>query len=609
VLYPVKYLGLLTGSPRIKQYKDQLKKWGMVKNFNQVDIATCLYALDEIERESRQQVVLLRGRVVTRSDINTYLKKTKRREENLRATIPRPTEWPAHISFRPSQLQMQTPPSSRGNHVLSSGLSPSQPPEQTTPCTMTSPWNASSSPTKLFTPGSSLSQRTSFSSRHVVDSGFVSETDEDENSTERIHYDSPDKDGPMEEVDFLEEDEVSDRDKAKICAGLAESDNFGAMVRQTITPKPLSGSERANPLFFRLLSTSAPAIYRQDQDAVLAGRVQTNESTFAKTLQYDHERLVRSYPIQMARGAEQGATGSVEPSVSFLRGCLSACIVGGQGFQETANALMHGAVQGFRNMVRQRDSYSLTALNLLIALLESVGRRPLAETILRKILETESDRRESESPIGVTIRFMLDIVCDRARQSKYNVDRMWQVHRGLCELWGAESPSALAGLYHVAWTLALVDDTNSRQKAWAILEPLNARCEVTLGRCHFQTITSMATSARVLYHLGNHWEAALMINRAIQRLDLMYEDFHPYRLEARSRQAKLLMKLDGSHDVETILQDVVRYQAAVLGLQNSKTQSTLASLTHFLTSKGRSQEAHNLLEDLERISDNGFFEN
>ena len=100
-----------------------------------------------------------------------------------------------------------------------------------------------------------------------------------------------------------------------------------------------------------------------------------------------------------------------------------------------------------------------------------------------------------------------------------------------------------------------------------------------------------------------------MINRAIQRLELMYEDFHPYRLEARSRQAKLLMKLEGSHDVEAILQDVVRQQAVVLGVQNSRTQSTLVLLQHFLTRKGRSQEAYSLPEVLERISDNEFFEN
>jgi hypothetical protein len=89
----------------------------------------------------------------------------------------------------------------------------------------------------------------------------------------------------------------------------------------------------------------------------------------------------------------------------------------------------------------------------------------------------------------------------------------------------------------------------------------------------------------------------------------MYEDFHPYRLEARSRQAKLLMKLEGSHDVETILQDVVRQQVAVLGVQNSRIQSTIALLKNFLISNGRSQEAHNLPEVLERISDNGSFEN
>src|ERR1700735_5351729 len=159
----------------------------MVKNLNKVDVAICLYALDDIERENRQQVVLLRGRVITRGDINTYLKKTKKREENLRATIPRPAEWPAHIVFRPSHFQIQTPPSSRGHNALCSGPSPSQPLEQTPSYTTTSPWNVSSSPTKLLTPRSSLSQRTSFSSRHVADSGFASEV-EDENLAEHMQY-------------------------------------------------------------------------------------------------------------------------------------------------------------------------------------------------------------------------------------------------------------------------------------------------------------------------------------------------------------------------------------------------------------------------------------
>jgi hypothetical protein len=593
----VRYLSLLTVS-RIKQYKDQFRKWEMVRNLNKVDITICLYALDDIEREGRQQVVLLRGRVITREDINTYLKKTKKREENLRATIPRPTEWPAHLTFRSSRSQMQ---------ML---------------YTTTSPWNASSSPTKLLTPRSSLSQRTSsssrhiadsgfaslsprtsFSSRHVADSGFASETEDDENATGHKHYEPLDKDVPMEEIDFLEDDEISDRDKVKICTGLAESDNFRAIVRQIIAPQPLSGFERANPLFFSLLSTSAPAIYRQDQDVVPAGQTQASESTFSKALKYDREIPARSYPIQMTCGAEHGATISVEPSVSFLGRCLSACIVGGQGFRETANALIHDAVQDFRNMINRCDSYSLTVLGSLISLLESVGQRPLAETILRKILETENDQLENESPINVTIRFLLDIVYDRARQSKYNADRMRQVYHGLCELWGADSPSALTGLYYVAWALILVDDTDSYKEAWTILERLNIECELILGPCHFQTITSMVTSARVLYHLRKHWEAALMINRAIQRLELIYEDFHPYRLEARSRQAKLLMKLEGSHDVEVILQDVVRQQAAVLGIQNSRTQSTLALLQHFLIKKGRIQEAYSLPEFLERISD------
>jgi hypothetical protein len=567
----------------------------MVKNLNEIDVALCLYALEDIERENQKQDVLLRDRVMTRDEINTYLKKTKRKEENLRA-IARPTAWPSHITFRSSQRQLETPPISRGHHGVGQGLSPSQLPELATPSWTTTPsWNVSASPSKLLTPRSSLSQRTSCSSIHIIraDVGYTAE--EDGMLMEYGHIARPDTDESMGDLDSCEDDEVSAGDMARICAGLAASDDFGAMVRQTVAPKPLSTFERADPLFFTLLSPSAPAIYQQDQQEGSAAKPQAYESMLP-FIKPDRGTFATPGPTQIATQAGRESTVPTEPSVSFLRECLSACIVHGQGFREAATVLMHGAVQVFSGMIRRRDPYCLTALNLLTAVLESVGQRLLAETVLRKILETANVYSENEGPVNATIRFMLEIVSGRAKKSEYNANRMWQVYHELCELWGADSPSALTGLYHVAWTLALVQDT--RGEAWAILEPLNFKCELTLGPCHFQTITTMTTSARVLYHLGDHWKAALMINRAIQRLDLMYEDFHPFCLEARSRQATLLMKLEGSHDVETILQDVLRQQVLILGFDNPRTQSTLATLQRYLNGKGRSQEAFILPEIL-----------
>lgn len=40
---------------------------------------------------------------MTRADINTYLKKTKQNELQLRATVARPTVWPSYITFASSQ--------------------------------------------------------------------------------------------------------------------------------------------------------------------------------------------------------------------------------------------------------------------------------------------------------------------------------------------------------------------------------------------------------------------------------------------------------------------------------------------------------------------------
>jgi hypothetical protein len=565
----------------------------MVKNLNEKDVALCLYALEDIERENRKQDVLLRDRVMTRADINNYLKKTKRREENLRAAIARPTTWPNHITFISSHPQLETPPRSRGHHGGGQGLSPSQPELATPSWTTTPSWNVSSSPSKVLTPKSPLSQRTSFSSVHVANSDVAKMGEEDSMKIEYRQVGPLDEDELMEDLDSCQDDEVSACDMAKICAGLAASDNFGAMVRQTVAPKPPAAFERANPLYFTLLSKSAPAIYQQDQLEVPAAKTQACQSDSATFVELDHGTFATFQLGRLPTETGQESLVSTEPSVLFLRECLSACIVQGQGFREPANVLMHGAVQVFKGMISRRDPYCLTTLNLLTAVLESVGQRLLAETVLRRILETVHGHLENEDPVNVTIRFMLDIVSGRAKKSEYDANRMWQVYHEICELWGEDSPSALAGLYHVAWSLAL--DKATRAEAWNILKPLKAKCELTLDPCHFQTITIMTTSARVLYHLGEHWEAAFMINQAIRRLDRMYEDFHPFRLEARSRQAMLLMQLDGSYDVETILQDVLRQQTAILGFENPRTQFTLATLQKFLSRKGRSQELESVI--------------
>ena len=575
----------------------------MVKNLNEKDVALCLYALEDPEREKHKQDVLLRDRVMTRADINTYLKKTKRTEESLRAAVAYPTAWPSQITFRSSQPQLETSPSSDGHYGAGQGFSPSQLPELPTPSwTSTPSWNVSSRSSKILTPRSSLSQRTSFSSMQVVYPDAAKMAEEDSVMVDHLHHAPPDTERLTGDFDMCEDDDVSEGDMANICAGVAQSDNFGAMVRQAADPKPLSGDAISDPLFFRLLSRSTPAFLQYDQQSLTAVEVPKGEPRFVDALNRDRESFVWTGPAHRTTLRGQECAISVEPSVSFLRECLGACIVRGQGFCETANDLMHGAVQVFRSMIVRSDPYCLTALNLLLAVFESVGQRPMVEKVLRDILKT-SDELEREGPINVTIRFMLEIVGGQARQSQYNVHRLWKVYYELCDLCGIDSPSALAGLYHVAWSLALDKDT--RREAWTILKDLNVKCELTLGRGHFQTITSMTTSARVLYHLGEQWQAALMINQAIQRLDLMYEDFHPYRLEARARQAKLLMKLGGSHDVESILQDVVRQQAEILGVHNTRTQSTLATLQDFLKNKGRSQEAYSLPEILERISNSG----
>jgi hypothetical protein len=563
----------------------------MVKNLNEKDVALCLYALDDITRENRREVVLLRGRVMTYADINTYLKKTKRNEENVRAAMARPTSWPNHITFRPSKPQLDTPPGSRGHHGGSQALSPSQSDLATPSWTTTPPLNVSSGSSRVLTPKSSVSQRTSISSMHIAHTDVPIMAEEDGIAAEYRHVEPHDADDMMEDVGPWEDDEISAEDMEGICEGFAASNNFVAMVRRTVTPKPLAAFERTDPSLFQLLSKSATTSYQEDQ--------QEGQAAKSATSVKPHRGTSPTAPsTRLGTQIAQESASSTEPSVLFLRKCLTACIVRGEGFHEAATGLMHDAVQLFQGMISRRDPYCLTALNLLTTVLESVGQRLLAEAILRRILEATYGHLQNEGPINTTIRFMLEIVGGRAKESEYDANRMFEVYDELCELWSADSPSALTGLYHVAWILALGAET--RGEAWSILDPLKAKCEVTLGPGHFQTITTMTTSARVLYHLGEHWQAARMINEAIERLDLMYEDFHPVRLEARSRQATLLMKLEGSHDVETILQDVLAQQHAILGFENPRTQSTLATLQRFLQGRGRKLSLPEVLDGVSK---------
>lgn len=553
----------------------------MVKNLNERDVALCLYALEDIARENRKLDVLLRDRVMTRADINTYLRKTKRTEESLRAVMVRPTTWPTHITFRRSEPQLDTPPGSRG--------------------TTTPPLNVSSRSSRVLTPNSSLSQRTSISSMHFEHTNVPVMAEEDGIATEYRQGGPHDADDLMEDVDSCEDDEVSEEDMTGICKGLAASKNFVSMVRQTVAPKPLAPFERADPLFFTLLSKSATATHQDDQQEVPAAKAQAYEAKSARFVQPHHGTSPTAQSTRPGTEIAKESASSTEPSVSFLRECLSACIVQGQCSYEAATGLMDGAVLLFGDMISRGDPYCLTALNLLTTVLESVGQRLLAESVLRRILETTHGHWQNEGPITVTIRFMLEIVGGRAKKSEYDAKRMSQVYTGLCELWGADSPSALAGLYHVAWSLALVEET--RAEAWSILDKLKVKCETILGPGHFQTITAMTTLARVLYHLGAHWQAAEMINEAIQRLDRTYEVFHPVRLEACTRQAILLMKLGGSYDVETILRDVLVRQVAILGCENPRTRFTITTLQKFHEERGRIFNLPEILRESAIVND------
>ena len=567
--------------------------------------------LKHAETEGKRYRIMLREREITREQVDSYLRKANTTAEKLLTKATLPESLPKHITFQTVEQWPQTPPPRQGQPEI--GPSPPYPSNHTSPSWVTVPSRpASSDPSQWQTPNSLLSQRTSFSSINSQYLDISEDTTEKHISYDPVVLDPSQSDQWMDEFVTLDDNEDVEGEEM---AGVCDAVTFIPIVNQMFTSEVTCDPSPSKQMLFSLISATPPNICGPParHGAEVAVRAATSEPPGLPHLSGEvSDRLSGSAGDFDQEDKPEGLCQENEVSW-FLSRCFNACILDGQNFQGWARSSLRDAMAGFKSMIENGNEQCLTALNLLVATLEAHGQRPLLETILSTALEVSLKLLSRESPIVATVAFMSDVVGRRARESGFGPDRLWEIYHGLKDMWGPESPAALTGLYHVAWRLTL--NKCSCGEAWKVLQDLTADCERTLGPYHVQSITCMATSARVLYHLGRLPEAVQMIDGVIHRLNHKYEKFHPYRLEALARQAEMLHRLgETSNDgelfrrVEAILRDVIEQRIAILGPQNPRTLSTFNQLQRFLRERARDDEVNELPESFAGVSINQQFE-
>ena len=540
---------------------------------------------------------MIRGEEISRAKISGYLKKAKLTEDQLLEFTPLPSQQPKHIRFEKTDNLLQTPLGAKS--FLWPDWSPSLTSDATNSWQTVSPRVPSLDLGPGHTPSSFMSNRTSLTSLRSVESSasddVADQIDQTYTALGQVGKQFDDNLVPDEE-----EEEVTDGNMADMFVAVSESEAFHDMAHQLRAPNSKILSGQNTRAYFRLISAT-PLV-----DFDTATRTANGEPDRMSGLDIEHNaHQTYSTPDHMSCFEQDDDVGHVveeeyaTDSSRFLSKCFATCILGGQGYNDKAHATMDMATRSFEHIVTKEPSQCLIILSVLLPVLESTGQRSVAKGILEAALKSSTKILGVSHPVVSTLDFMLDIVSGKSDISKYDLSKLEQTYQDAVRMWGPDAPSTLTTQYHVGWRLNC--SSASSDKALEVLTDLRSKCEASLPRNHIQTVVCMMTMARALHHMKQPLEAATLMREAVDRLYGVYPWFHPYCLEARSRQAVLLTDL-GGHDVEALLRTAVIAQAKILGPENRKTKSTLSRLRKVLRGQKRSQEAKELPKWLNHIS-------
>ena len=326
---------------------------------------------------------------------------------------------------------------------------------------------------------------------------------------------------------------------------------------------------------------------------------------------------------------------------AFLQHCCEAMFYynrqddkNSQFANQSLDLAINAAVQSYNHVVLWHFEWSLTTLNNMLFLLELYGQRLLAWQILTGIhaglMVLGGPAFATARTIAQTVAFKIDILCPKETPN-FDLEILGGICDELAQKTIPESPLVLTAQYNLAWASLemaistkipqssqdpVLEETRrireqerdqALQKPRFILESIRSACERIFGPFQIQTITCMATLARVYLTMKECTMAELLIDDVAKRVEQSFSRTHPLYWELKNRQALFTLSIAKSnvrpdrtneywHRGENLLRDVLVWRASDSGLgkSNPQTARTMEVLKHWLKQQSKLTEAENV---------------
>jgi hypothetical protein len=515
---------------------------------------------------------MIRGRIIERPKVAAYLKRKRKTEDEVLAAAGINPQTPDYI-----KLEYRHAEASSANSLLPIQQLDVSPLSLTTPSAATlHSANFSNQSTRLPTPESHRPQFDEQSLANFRDQRELRAVDLQEVVNGSRGGNRP----------GLPSSLASDRNISAAITALPDHAEASHIFSQ------LDSTESYNNVIEQMLSPDSPAglasndlnMYR-----ILSGLRQVPSE----------EELIRDLDSEggISNNAAEGTKrrhGRTDLSQKFLACFFGGCMLYSQDSPEGAASPFRHACKLLEAMVRGCHSNCLAALNVMLSVLEAHGRKNLAcafLSVVQMILP-----RDRINPVAATVEFMVRIATRKLKPIEMEIAHLQSIHEQLKDQFGAESPSALVGLYNVAWMCA--KESKHRERALQTLTGLVPSARKKLGPSHFLTITSMTTMARVLFHIRTVDESISLMGEARRAIESTHAYFHPFRLEVLYRLSRFLIDARQPIPAERILREVVELRGNVLGTTNALTMRSLELLREALELSGKNVTLKELASEM-----------
>ncbi|OAP59800.1 hypothetical protein AYL99_04802 [Fonsecaea erecta] len=570
----------------VKQYKSQLKTWGLRHKLTKRDAAFILRLLDQAKSEGRDEVVIFSGHPRRREDITKYIQRNDKvaDEDDLLSCITDEDRTPPYITFPVEEVQ-QPPPS----HL------PPTPPSASSFGSLESHAFRPISPMKVPIPSPESSPR---------HSGEFS-------------YDANHAAGPSEpryggdeavslELTFVQE-RVSAQQAVLTRSQPAIPNILGPFWRAQQEPIPSSWCElwdsddpsKQWPAdFTNAVLSATPAVVEEISDL---------EVDIYRFGDNTHSRQLNDKSL----------------SAEFVMYCLYWLICAGQNdarIRPKTEYYLTNALFNFLCMLTNESfpaGECLGALSIVSVLFDCYGQWERLSELLTKCDELTKNHCGLDNPLTMTIEFKKNMLQrGGAGCPPHDIARLSLIVAQMKIRFSESSAPALTARYNLAWAM-LENELKKEVRAPENFEP--ARRELLdltrqweqFGDDRIETIMAAATLARATFYCGDAEGAeAIIVQSVLPRVRKNFPEQHAYSWEAKHRHAFFLFQLAKKETGakksihlqlgEQLLREVVRHRHRILGESNPKSTHSFQLLRDILKAQGRIFEADTLSEWCER---------